>query len=139
MNQPNRKPNRVMTFLYRLVGIVWAYETVEEVRDVIAHNAFDSTVARVDSHTNVADKLTCSYDFQHGLIDLHDDMHDVWHYLMALGARADSLGNATLTDDLYDAAESMRHVLIHVADAAESTVPRVVQPTIDRMLPPVNR
>ncbi|MEV7595505.1 hypothetical protein AB0O42_35100 [Streptomyces sp. NPDC089922] len=116
-------PNALTRLFKALTGKTWAHESVEAVRETIAKNAFDSLADRAQEHAKGADGLASSYAFQPGLIDLHDDLHDIWHYLTALGARADELGNATLTDTLFDAANSIRHGLQHVAAAAEATVP----------------
>ncbi|MEV0693027.1 hypothetical protein [Streptomyces sp. NPDC050388] len=116
-------PNALTRFFMALTGKSWAYESVEQVREAIAKNAFDSLPERAQEHATGAAGLSDPYAFQPGLIALHDDMHDVWHYLTALADRADHLGCASLTDSLSDAADSVRHVLKHVADAAEATVP----------------
>lgn len=133
-------PNALTRFFMGLIGKKWAYESVEQVREVIAKNAFDSLPDRAQAHVKSAAGLSDFYAFQPGLIDLHDELHEVWHYLSALGDRASYLGNATLTDDLFDAANSVRHVLEHVADAAESTVPFDNEPTGPRYeVPLINR
>ncbi|GAA2572733.1 MULTISPECIES: hypothetical protein [Streptomyces] len=135
-------PNVLTRWFMALLGKSWAYETVDQVREVIAKNAFDSLAERAQAHAKGAAGLTDSYALQPGLIDLHDELLDVWHYLSALGDRANQLGNATLTDDLFDAANSVRDVLVHVADAAEATVPCRFdgQPTATRYeVPPINR
>jgi urate oxidase len=116
-------PNALTRWFMALLGKSWAYETVDQVREAIAKNSFDSLAERAQEHAKGAAGLTDSYALQPGLIDLHDEMVDVWHYLIALKERANQLGNATLTDDLHDAANSVRDVLVHVADAAEATVP----------------
>ena len=135
-------PNAVIRFFMSLIGKKWVYESIDQVREVIAKNAFDSLPERAKEHAKGAAGLNDFYAFQPGLIDLHDELHDVWHYLSALGDRANRLGNATLTDDLFDAANSVRHVLEHVADAAEATVPCLYEdlPTATRYeVPPINR
>ncbi|MET8566104.1 hypothetical protein ABZV75_38160, partial [Streptomyces flaveolus] len=137
-----KKPNRLMTFLLSLVGQGWAYDTLDEVQEVIGKNAFDNYERRATTHRKGASVITDSLGFQPGLVALHDKLNDVWHYLSALGDRANQLGNATLTDDLFDAANSVRDVLVHVADAAEATVPCRFdgQPTATRYeVPPINR
>ncbi|MEU9595046.1 hypothetical protein AB0D84_35730 [Streptomyces sp. NPDC048193] len=116
-------PNALTRWFMALLGKSWAYESVDQVREAIAKNSFDSLPERAQAHAKGAAGLTDSYALQPGLIDLHDELVDVWHYLSALGSRADQLGNATLTDHLSDAANSVRDVLVHVADAAEATVP----------------
>ncbi|MFD7262977.1 hypothetical protein [Streptomyces sp. NPDC059874] len=118
-----KKPNRLLTFINGLLGLAWAYESAEEVREVIAEQCFNTLADRADTHTRGADKLTDSYGFQPGLVTLHDELHDTWHYLVALKARASSLGYGTLAEALGDAAESNRDILQAVATAAESTIP----------------
>ncbi|MYW70508.1 hypothetical protein GTY65_41660 [Streptomyces sp. SID8379] len=119
MNQPSR----LMTFVYGLFGRVWAYESVDEVRDVIARNAFDTTAERVRTHNDAAAKLSVPYALQPGLLTLHDELLDMWHELKALGHQAERLNAAGLTDECFDAANSIRHALRHVAAAAEETIP----------------
>lgn len=118
-----KKPNRLLTLINGLFGWAWAYESAEEVREVIAENSFGTLADRVAAHTRGADKLTDSFAFQPGLITLHDELHDTWHYLTALKARAHQLGYGRLTKDLGDAADSTREVLQAVATAAENTIP----------------
>ncbi|MET7649324.1 hypothetical protein ABZS83_38090 [Streptomyces sp. NPDC005426] len=118
-----KKPNRLVTFLYGLVGMAHAYESADEVREVIANNSFNTLADRVQAHSKGADTLIDSLAFQPGLLDLHDELHDTWHYLTALKARARDLGYGTLTEDLGSAADSTRDVLQAVATAAENTVP----------------
>lgn len=135
-------PNALTRFFMGLMGKVWTYDSADDVREVIAKTAFGSLPERAQAHAKGAAGLTDSYALQPGLIDLHDELHDVWHYLSALGDRANQLGNATLTDDLFDAANSVRHVLEHVADAAEATVPARydAEPTATRYeVPPITR
>ncbi|ASR00790.1 hypothetical protein [Streptomyces sp. 11-1-2] len=118
-----KKPNRLVTFLYGLVGMAHAYESAEEVREVIADNCFNTLADRAKNHWDGANTLTDSLAFQPGLLDLHDELHDTWHYLTALKARARDLGYGTLTEHLGSAADSTRDVLQAVATAAENTVP----------------
>ncbi|MFH9203197.1 hypothetical protein ACH4KT_38055 [Streptomyces anulatus] len=119
-----KKPNRILNFLYGLVGLSYVHESVDEVREAIADNSVSAfTDRRTRIHTQGAAKLTDSLAFQPGLIGLHDEMNDVWQYLVALQVRADALGNATLTDDLEAAANSIGEVLRHVSNAAEATIP----------------
>ncbi|WP_332759302.1 hypothetical protein [Streptomyces sp. MT206] len=118
-----KKPNRLLTFINGLLGWAWAYESAEEVREVIAEKCFNTLADRADTHTRGADKLTDSYAFQPGLVTLHDELHDTWHYLVALKARARSLGYGTLAEHLDEAADSTRDILQAVATAAESTIP----------------
>lgn len=117
-----KKPNRLVTFLYGLVGMAHAYESAEEVREVIADNCFNTLAERAETHWEGANTLTDSLAFQPGLLDLHDELHDTWHYLTALKARARDLGYGTLTEHLDAAADSTRDVLQAVATAAENTV-----------------
>ncbi|GGP93486.1 hypothetical protein [Streptomyces melanogenes] len=118
-----KKPNRLVTFLYGLVGMAHAYDTADEVREVIADNCFNTLAERARTHGEGADRLSDSLAFQPGLLDLHDELHDTWHYLTALKARARDLGYGTLTENLDAAADSTRDVLQAVATAAENTVP----------------
>lgn len=117
------KPNRLVTFLYGLIGIGYAYDTADEVREAIADNCFTTLADRARNHSDGADRLTDSLAFQPGLLDLHDELHDTWHYLTALKARARDLGYDTLTEHLDAAADSTRDVLQAVATAAENTIP----------------
>ncbi|MFI1890432.1 hypothetical protein [Streptomyces jumonjinensis] len=117
------KPNRLMTFLYALVGKSYVHESVDQVREAIASKCFSTLADRAEGHARGADSLTDLYAFQPGLLDLHDELHDTWHYLTALKARAAGLGCASLTDRLEDAANATSEVLKHVAEAAEATVP----------------
>ena len=101
-------PNALTRFFMGLIGRSWAYESVEGVREAIAKNSFDSLPKRAETYTKAAAGLSGIDALQPGLIEFHDDMHDGWHYLVALAARADELGCASLTDHLSDAADSLR-------------------------------
>ncbi|MEU3986367.1 hypothetical protein AB0F77_40995 [Streptomyces sp. NPDC026672] len=116
-------PNALTRWFMALLGKSWAYESAEDVREVIAKESFDSLPERAQAHGKGARRLTDSYAFQPGLVDLHDELHDTWHYLTALKARARYLGYGALTEHLESAADSTRDVLEQVASAAEATVP----------------
>ncbi|MBP5942591.1 hypothetical protein [Streptomyces acidiscabies] len=116
-------PNALTRIVKRLMGKAWAYESAEDVREVIAKNSFDTLAERARTYTESAHRLTDSFAFQPGLIDLHDELHETWHYLVALADRATELGYETLSAHLGDAARSTRDTLAHVATAAEATVP----------------
>lgn len=116
-------PNALTRWFMALLGKSWAYDSAEEVREVIAKKCFDSLPERAQTHSAGAAGLTDSYAFQPGLVDLHDELHDTWHYLVALKARARELGCASLAGHLEAAADSTRDVLEQVASAAEATVP----------------
>ncbi|OYP10050.1 hypothetical protein CFC35_41785 [Streptomyces sp. FBKL.4005] len=118
-----KKPNRLMTFLLSLVGQSWAYDTVDEVQEVIGKNAFDNYERRVTTHRKGAAGITDSLGFQPGLVDLHDELNDTWHYLMALQQRARDLGHLDLADSMMRAAENTVDVMTAVDQAAEQTVP----------------
>ncbi|MCX4682643.1 hypothetical protein OG413_46720 [Streptomyces sp. NBC_01433] len=122
------KPGRMKTFLLSLIGQSWAYDSVEDVAEVIGMNAFDAHEGRVATHRRGAASLTDALALQPGLVDLHDEMNDTWHYLTALKARADALGCASLADNLENAASGVRDVLQQVAGAAEATVPQPSAP-----------
>ncbi|WP_331764878.1 hypothetical protein [Streptomyces sp. NBC_01238] len=124
-----KKPNRLVTFLYGLVGLSHAYESAEEVREVIADNCFNTLAERAETHWEGATNIADSLGFQPGLLDLHDELHDTWHYLTALKTRARDLGYGTLTEHLDAAADSTRDVLQAVATAAENTVHSPAIPT----------
>ncbi|TJZ41202.1 hypothetical protein FCH28_37585 [Streptomyces piniterrae] len=116
-------PNIFSRFFLTLTGKGWAYDSVEEVREVIAKNTFETLAERARTHTKGAAGLSSSLDFQPGLVDLHDELHDVWSYLVGLADRATELGHESLAAHLADAAESTCNTLVHVAMAAEVTVP----------------
>ncbi|MFC7987260.1 hypothetical protein [Streptomyces sp. NPDC057336] len=118
-----KKPNRLMTSLLSLIGVGWAYDTVDKVQEVIRKNASDNYERRVTTHRLGASIITDSLGFQPGLVDLHDDLNDTWHYLMALQQRARSLGHLDLADSIKQAAESTVDVMTAVDQAAEQTVP----------------
>ncbi len=125
-------PNALTRFFMALIGKSWAYDSVEQVREVIAKNSFDTLAERARTHTRGAAVLTDSFAFQPGLIDLHDDMHDTWHYLVALQARARQLGQGTLAEHLDVAAETTAATLSILATAAEATVPGPEVPAANR-------
>lgn len=116
-------PNRLTRLVMSLRGKTWAYESAEQVREVIAKNSFDSLADRARNHQEGAASLTDSYAFQPGLVDLHDELHDTWHYLTALTSRAREMGYAPLANHLTTATGYVREALAQVADAAEATVP----------------
>jgi hypothetical protein len=116
-------PNRLIRAFMRLMGKSWVYDSVDQVREVIAKQSFDSLQERAELHAEGAAGLTDSYAFQPGLVELHDELHDTWHYLTALGSRAREMGYAALAGNLIAAADSTREVLARVATAAEATVP----------------
>ncbi|MFD5428508.1 hypothetical protein [Streptomyces sp. NPDC127084] len=125
-------PNILTKFFMSLMGKAWAYESAEEVREAISENSFNSLADRVRTHNEGAARLTDSLAFQPGLIDLHDELHDTWHYLVALKARARRMGYRTLAEHLDAAAETTRDTLVHVATAAEATVPVPEAPVANR-------
>lgn len=125
-------PNALSRWFMALLGKSWAYESVDQVREVIAKNTVDSFPERAQRHAKGAAGLTDSYALQPGLIALHDDLNDTWHYLVALKARARAMGYGTLAAHLYAAAESTRDTLVHVATAAERTVPGPEVPLANR-------
>jgi hypothetical protein len=106
-----------------LLGKTWAYESPEQVREVIAKNSFNSLQGRARSHQAAAERLKDSYAFQPGLIDLHDELNDTWHYLTALAEQARQTGYVPLANDLTSAAAYVRVAVTDVARAAEATVP----------------
>ena len=116
-------PNRLTKFFMGLLGKSWAYVSADMVREVIAEQCFDSLKERAETHTQGAAGLSDSYAFQPGLIDLHDEMHDTWHYLTALATRAREIGCPTLAGHLVAAKGSIVDALAHLAVAAEATVP----------------
>ncbi|MGX1841168.1 hypothetical protein [Streptomyces diastaticus] len=118
-----KKPNRLMTFLLSLIGQSWAYDTVDEVQEAIGKNAFENYERRVTTHHKGAAGITDSLGFQPGLVALHDELNDTWHYLMALHQRARGLGHLDLADSMKRAAESTVDVMTAVDQAAEQTVP----------------
>ncbi|WP_370424406.1 hypothetical protein AB8O64_37220 (plasmid) [Streptomyces sp. QH1-20] len=115
--------NALTRWFMALLGKSWAYETVDQVREVIAKNSFDSLPERAQEHAKGAAGLTDSYAFQPGLVDLHDELHDTWIYLASLKGRARGMGYASLAGHLEAAADSTRDVMEQVASAAEATVP----------------
>lgn len=122
--QKTSKPNLVSRFFMALMGKRWAYESSDEVREVLAKNCFDALAERAEVHAEGAATLSDSYAFQPGLIDLHDELNDTWHYLTALKEQAQELGCTTLAAQLGAAADSTLDTLDNVATAAEGTAPR---------------
>ncbi|MFE7056058.1 hypothetical protein ACFVAO_12670 [Streptomyces californicus] len=119
-----KKPNRIVTFLYRLVGMSYVHTSVPEVREALTENLFGPAAERwTRIHAQGAEKLHDPLAFQPGLIDLHAEMHDMWLYLTALRAQAQRGKSANLADELEEAADFMGEVLHHVGLAAEVTVP----------------
>lgn len=111
------------SFFMRLTGKAQVHESAEEVRDAIARNSFDTFVDRAGTHAAGAARLTDSLALQPGLVELHDELHDIWAYLASLADRATELGDETLATHLGNASGATCNVLIHVALAAEATVP----------------
>ncbi|MER7938827.1 MULTISPECIES: hypothetical protein [unclassified Streptomyces] len=118
-----KKPNRLMTFLISLIGQSWAYDTVGEVGEAIGKNVFDNYERRLATHRKGAARITDSLGFQPGLVALHDELNDTWHYLVALQHRARDLGHPALADSLKWAADHTVDVMVEVDQAAERTVP----------------
>jgi DNA-binding ferritin-like protein len=125
-------PNRVTRFFMSLIGKSWAYDSAEDVREAIAKKSFDSLAERARTHTEGAAGLIDSFAFQSGLIELHDELHDAWHYLVALKARAREMGYGALAEHLDAAAETTAATLSIVATAAEATVPGPEVPVANR-------
>ncbi|MEU6331509.1 hypothetical protein ABZ851_30160 [Streptomyces sp. NPDC047049] len=121
-------PNSIARFFMGLMGRSWVYESVEDIREVIAKNHVNSQDKRARTHTEGAARLTDAPAFQPGLIDLHDELHETWSYLVGLADRAIELGHETLGSTLAVAATTTRHTLGHVATAAEATVPAPASP-----------
>ncbi|MET9366085.1 hypothetical protein ABZX93_35015 [Streptomyces sp. NPDC006632] len=118
-----KKPNRLVTFLFSLFGQAWVYDTTEEVAELIAKNSVDTYERSAQKHRQGAGRLTDSLAFQPGLVDLHDELHDTWHYLMALQQQARRLGHHDLADSMTRAAVSTDAVMEAVDQAAVRTVP----------------
>ncbi|MFF8506395.1 hypothetical protein ACF07L_38025 [Streptomyces anulatus] len=119
-----KKPSRIVNFLYRLVGMSYVHESVSEVREALAEHSVGTVAERwARIHAQGAEKLQHPLDFQPGLIDLHDEMHDMWRYLVALRNQASRGMSAHLADELEEAADFMGEVLHHVGLAAEATIP----------------
>ncbi|WP_098899402.1 hypothetical protein [Streptomyces sp. st77] len=118
-----KKPSRLVEFFYGLFGRSYAYESADEVREVIAKNSYDALLPRIGTHTKGAAQITDSLGFQPGLVDLHGELHDTWHYLTALRGRAHDLGCDQLVVTLGLAADDVQKALASVALAAEETVP----------------
>ncbi|MFD3422659.1 hypothetical protein [Streptomyces decoyicus] len=116
-------PNRLTRFFMSIIGKSWAYESADDIREILAKNNLNSQAERARVHTEGAARLTDSYAFQPGLIDLHDDLLNTWHYLVGLADQATWLGYDTLARDLGTAAESTRDTLETVATATEATIP----------------
>ncbi|MFJ3184402.1 hypothetical protein ACIPJN_39235 [Streptomyces sp. NPDC086796] len=114
--------NKVVAFVYGLFGRSYVYESAEAVRGAIAKNSFAVLGQRIDAHTKGAATLTDSLAFQPGLLDLHGELHDTWHYLTALRGRAHDLGNDQLVQRLGQATDDIQAALLTVALAAEETV-----------------
>ena len=124
--------NAVTRFFMGLIGKAWAHDSVEGVREVIAKNSFDTLEEKVRIHHKGAARLTDSFAFQPGLVDLHDDLYDVWHYLVAIRSRAREMGYGPLAEHLDAAAETTAATLALVATAAEATVPGPEVPAANR-------
>ncbi|MFF9638749.1 hypothetical protein ACF1D2_29745 [Streptomyces bacillaris] len=117
------KPSRLKSFFFGLLGQAYVYDSADEVREVIAGNSFDTLSDRVQAHARGAARLGDSLAFQPGLLELHGELNDTWHYLVALKGRARDLGYGALVEQLGEAADSTRDALRAVATATESTVP----------------
>ncbi|MFJ8676723.1 hypothetical protein [Streptomyces sp. NPDC093589] len=124
--------NKLTRFCMSLIGKSWAYESAEDIREVIAKNNLDSQAARSRTHTKGAARLTDSYAFQPGLIDLHNEMLDTLHYLVGLADQATWLGYDNLAWKLGAAADSTRDTLVTVATAAEATIAAPEPPVATR-------
>ncbi|MGI5444122.1 hypothetical protein ACQEV4_44305 [Streptomyces shenzhenensis] len=125
-------PNAVSRFFMGLIGKTWAHDSAEGVREAIAKKSFDTLEEKVRTHTQGAARLTDSFAFQPGLVDLHEDLHDAWHYLVAIRSRAREMGYGTLAEHLDAAAETTAATLAIVATAAEATVPGPEVPAANR-------
>lgn len=115
-------PNVLTRALMRLRGRSVAYDSVDQVREVLARRSLDTLTAGARVHTEGAAGLTDSLAFQPGLIDLHDELNDTWQYLASLADRATELGYESLSVDLAAAADDIINVLHCVGVAAETTV-----------------
>lgn len=125
-------PNAVIRFFMSLIGKKWVYDSADDVREAIAKNSFDTLAERARTHAEGAAGLTDSFAFQPGLIDLHDELHETWHYMVALKSRAREMGYGALAERLDAAAETTLGTLLHVAMAAEATVPGPEVPVANR-------
>jgi hypothetical protein len=114
-------PNAISRFFMGLIGKTWVHDSADGVREALSQNAFNKVRGRAACHAAGAEKLTDSYAFQPGLIDLHDELHDTYFYLDALSFHAHCLGNSDLAEHLAQAARATCRVLKTVADAAEAT------------------
>lgn len=115
-------PNLLTDLIARLQGKAFAYDTTEEVADLLrdqTHRLVDRFGKHVDGAVGLADELA----FQPGLIDLRGEQLDSALYLQALEFAARRQGHQDLADRLRAAAVCARETASLVSIAAHATVP----------------
>jgi hypothetical protein len=114
---------KVADFLARLSGKRRAYDTTEEVAQLLDYQNRRMRDDRLPVHLAGAASLADRLSFQPGLVDLRAETYDTALYLEALLTAARTSGYTTLAERLAEAAESAHELTALLSIATHATVP----------------
>jgi hypothetical protein len=114
---------RVTDFVARLRGKRWAYDTPEEVAELLEGQRESIRGERLPVHMNGAATLSSQLAYQPGLADLAGEAYESALYLEALLTTARAAGYDELADALQEAAAVQHEAVAVLAEATHATVP----------------
>jgi hypothetical protein len=121
---------KVADILARLQGKSLAYDTPEEVAELLDDQHDRIHDGRLPSHLAGAARLSCQLAYQPGLVSLRGETYDSALYLEALLTAARSRGYTTLAEALEEAAVALHEATELLAAAVHATVPAPEAPLI---------
>ncbi|MFE7442385.1 hypothetical protein ACFU7X_18260 [Streptomyces chartreusis] len=121
-------PTKLAALIARWQGKALAYETTEDVVQLLDDQAHQLLMERTQAHLAGAATLSGPLAFQPGLVDLRGEVCDGALYLEALATVAMSMGESTLADELTEACELAHELTARLAAATHATVPAPVVP-----------
>lgn len=113
----------VADFLARLQGKRPAFDTTDEVTQLLDDQYERIRDTRLPLHLQRAAHLEQLLSFQPGLVDARGAAADLALHAEALITAARSGGHEDLAERLVDAAEALNEAVFHLAAAAHATVP----------------
>ncbi|MEU8538075.1 hypothetical protein [Streptomyces parvulus] len=113
----------VSDFLARLQGKRAAYDTTDEVVQLLDEQYARVRDTRLPLHLQRAAHLEQLLSFQPGLVDARGQAADLALHTEALITAARSNGHEELAERLVDAAEALNEAVSHLAAATHETVP----------------
>lgn len=113
----------VSDFLARLQGKRAAYDTTDEVAELLDAQFERARDSRLPVHLQRTARLEERLAFQPGLVDARARTADLALYAEALITAARSAGHADLAESLDDVAEALHVAVSELAAATHATVP----------------